>query len=378
MDTNETIQADVSGNAAEVEDQQQPDPSPEETSQPLAQDPGSKRERKMAEIAELRREEIEVERKGAAEIDGPFSEQVSSPEEAPVEQEDNIPLDEEEVPPVAAEVEQPASPNGWSVAEDGTRTKTLMVNGEPRQISEEQYDRMLQKDLAGDQKLRMASELETQLAERARYLEEKERQLTQAPAQPPVEGAGEELKQVISEYQDALLDGDTDVAAEKMAQIVGMGRGSSTPNIDVIVSQATTQIREQDRQERYQSSVNKGWEAFQADYQDVLADPDAMAFADIQIIKLRKSDPDKSPEEILLTAGQITRDRLRLSGGDEAPADSGDNAEVVDLRAERVARKAHLKPIPKTGGSKNKRQEAPKIDMSPEAKIARMRQSRFK
>lgn len=375
MAEQETIQTDVSGDVELAPE------AVEENSPPLSQDPGSKRERKLAEIAEKRREEIKVEREGAAEIDGPFSEQVSPPEAVSTDNEDNDPIGEEEDPgdeqlSATAAQDQPATQtNGWSVGEDGTRTKTLMVNGEAKQISEEQYDRMLQKDLAGDQKLRMASELENTLAKRAEYLEEKERQLAQVASQPP-EGAGEDLKKVISDYQDALLDGDTDVAAERMAQIVSMGRGSSTPNIDVIVSQATTQMREQDRQERYQTSVNKGWQEFQGQYQDVLADPDAMAFADIQIKKLRNADPSKLPEDILLEAGQITRDRLRLSGGDEAPADNGEP--VVDITAERKARKANLKPIPKAGGSKNKRTEVPKVDMSPEAKIARMRQARFK
>lgn len=378
--TDETIQTDVSG--AVADEQLAPEASPEA---PLATDPVSKRERKYAEMQEKRKVQVDEERKAAALMDDvTLTEEVYDKRKAEADsppadrarsgQEDNEPPGDDGVAAAPlAEATPQANQNGWSTNEDGTRIKTLMVNGEPKQITEEAYDRMAQKDMAGDAKLRMAAEIERNLAERTRLLDEKEQAITARQSEPPAQGAADDLKSVISEYQDALLDGDTDVAAEKMAQIVGMGRDSSTPNIDLIVSQATTQIKAEEQQERYTASINSGWEKFQAEYSDVLADPDAQAFADIQIKKLRESGEYDSPEAIILKAGEITRKRLGLSGG-TAPAEGDEPA--VDHRAERKARKANLKPIPRSGTTKHKVQEAPALDMSPEAKVARMRAAR--
>lgn len=386
--TDETIQQDVSD--ADITDQV--DGAAEaSTEEARSNDPVSRRADKMSEIAAQRRAEVEADRKAMFKINNPDAEEgdlgegstESPPLEASTGQEGRGPAGAKEgVETEGAEVTAPpATKNGWRTRDDGQRVKTLMVNGEPKEFTEEQYDRMIQKDLAGDQKLRMANEIERSLAAKARALEEREKKLSQQPAPLPVDpGANDELKKLTSQYSELLLDGETDAANAKLVEIMqAQGRAQGpTPNLDQIVEQATTRaaerLEQRQAQKAHEKSVSDGWTEFKKEYTDVLDDPDALAFADIQVKNLRTRNPEWTPDKIIMEAGKITRERLGLGGGRQQPSTGGDGS---DARAEREARKANLKPIPKSGSMRHKPSEKPVVDYSPAAKIERMRAGRL-
>ena len=379
----ETIQSDVSDQAA-LDAADSEALSEVEQGLEAASDPISKREAKMAALGEARRAEQEEGRKAAALINNPDlseedyddAQQESSPLEAAAGNEDIDPTSlagDPEAEGAKADA-TPATPqSGWRENAAGDRVKTLMVNGEAREFTEAQYDRMLQKDLAGDQKLRLAAENESRLAERARELEARELRLAEAGKQPPPGVASEQLEQKIAQHTELLLEGDTDAANKMMAEIISLGRDSSTPNIDDLANQVATRVAANAEQKNHNESVQAGWETFQSDYKDVMADPDALAFADIQVKNIRAAEPELSPKDVILKAGQITREKLHLSGGDYAQ-EAGKTPD--ELKAARMERKSKLKPMPKVGGKPRPASVEPEVDNSAEGKIARMRQAR--
>lgn len=353
--------------AAEAEAQQAADDAGE-PEKPVLNDPASRRERKMAELAEKRREERERDRKAAALMNDPDLTEEEYDSRLRAIQDGS----EEEDPPKTSDepaVEQKAKPSepderGWLTREDGTRVKRLVVNGRQVEMTEEQYDRQVQKALAGDERLRQAAEYEQKLRQREQQLNQ---QAQQSRQQPPSGASAVDFDKALAEYHDALLEGDTDAARQKLAEVFQAGRQSSTPNIEDLVSTVATRVAQTQAQERHRESVQSAWDKFQTEYSDIANDDGLIAYADTQIKRLRAESPNGDPEFIMMEAGRLTRERLGLSKPQPQP--SGD-------RAERMERKANLKPIPKASGARAPSKAEPKVDMSPAAKIARMRASR--
>lgn len=368
--------AEARAQAAEAEAQQAADDAGESADPPKPEpnDPASRRERKMAELAEKRREERERERKAAALMNDPdlTEDEYDARLKAIQEGDDDSGEDEGEDPPetddkpAAEQKPKPVEPDerGWYTRDDGQRVKRLVVNGRQVEMTEEQYDRQVQKALAGDERLRQAAERERQLALREQQLNQQSQQSRQ---QPPSGASSVDFDKALAEYHDALLEGDTDAARQKLGEVFQAGRQSSTPNIEDLVSTVATRVAHSQAQERYRESVLTAWDKFQTEYSDIADDDGLLAYADTQIKRLRAENPDGKPEDLFMEAGRLTRERLGLSKPQPQP--SGD-------RAGRMERKANLKPIPKASGARAPSKAEPKVDMSPQAKIARMRAGR--
>lgn len=365
--------------AAEAEAQQAADDAGE-PEKPVLNDPASRRERKLAELAEKRREERERDRKAAALMNEPdltadeYDARLKAIQEGSDEGEDD-PGEGADGPEAQAESANKQDPKpepkasepderGWYTRDDGTRVKRLVVNGRQVEMTEEQYDRQVQKALAGDERLRQAAERERQLAAREQQLIQ---QAQQSRQQPPSGASSADFDKALAEYHDALLEGDTDAARQKLGEVFQAGRQSSTPNIEDLVSTVATRVAQTQAQERHRESVLSAWDKFQTEYADIADDDGLLAYADTQIKRLRAENPDEKPEVLFMEAGRLTRERLGLSKPQPQP--SGD-------RAERKERKANLKPIPKASGARAPSKAEPKVDMSPQAKIARMRAGR--
>lgn len=378
MSNEETIQTDVSG--AQVTD----NAVAEAPESPASTDPVSRREAKMAALRESRKaEQVEGQREAWL-MNNPESTeedyQALLAKESPPEGE---PADEGTVtaPVSAAEdgtpapADPPATNHGWETV-NGVRYKTLMVNGQPKQISEEQYDRMIQKELAGDDKLRRAAQVEQDLNRRQQLLDERERNLQSI--QPPNTDAGEALRTAIAKHTELLLEGDVDAANEKMVEIVNLGRASSTPNIDVIADQAATRavtrVERKAAQDAHNSSINDGWETLKRDYSDVVGDEDFLAFADIQVKKLGEANPDWTPKQVIVEAGRVTREKLKLSG--TATPGAVTTTTTSNITGERKQRKSSIRPLPTVSGKRQELKAPAQKDMSPQAKIDRMRAGR--
>jgi len=378
--TEETIVTDVSddlpieGDGSEVELEQK---APEG---PLAT-----REAKMAAIHEKRVEERETDRKAAALINNPDMTEEEFDDAQLSGNEDDDPAGEGEQlaqltdgddaqPSASAEPGPgdlpPAALNGWRENDAGVNVRQLSVNGRVVEVTQEQYERFAQKDMAGDEKINRAAAVDKVLTQRERVIVERERSLADQE-QLPVKGDGVDRSEMIKEYQEALFEGDSDAASEKLNQLLESGRSNEpTLRMDDVVAQATTRMERNAAQKATAEDVRLGFTSFQEQYSDVFADDDALAFADIQIKKLEKSNPELPFSARALKAGEITRARLGLSGGDKKPTDHGGQ-----LRNERQERKLKLTPIPGTRRP-HKPKEAPKVDLSTGANIARMRAGR--
>ena len=386
----EAIPTDVSAESQPAVERVGTTEAPETTEaeqKPVLHDPISKRERAMAAVAEKARDEREANRKAAALMNEPDLTEEEYDSRLEQERNESQPAGEEEA--AAAEAGQ-ASPNagpeppaatdqpknGWYTNEQGQRVKRLMVNGQPRELTEEQYDRYIQKDMAGDEKLQRAAQIERQLADKARALQEKEQQLSQSAQTPPDQGASDEqVEQLLTEYHELLLDGDTDAARVKMREIMKAGRSNPTP-VDpaAIARQVATQVKTEQAREAHDKSVKDAWAAFKQDYSALLSDDGAMAYADAQIKKLRAENPGMPHKDLFLTAGKLTAERLGLSGERKPSADTKAAADAA--RAERLERKGKITPLPGAVGKRNTGKPKVDVDHSPAAKIARMRQAR--
>lgn len=371
----ETIQQDVS---PDVEGQE-----PEAQAEP-PKGPRNIREDRMADVArkaaELREEETRAwrEMNGTPEPvseetdpDGPASE--DEPEElAPAAEAtdgdaEELPSDEHAGSPTGEEQQ-----TGWYNREDGTRVKRLKVNGEIKELTEEQYDRAISKELAGDQKLRLAAEYQRKLEEREARLQQMEQQSAQ-PRELPQGQSAEALQSHLKKYHDAIYEGDTDAASTIMQEILdSAGRQTSTPNIEALVDQAATRARQSIEEERQTASVNRGWERLQQDFPALVNDDANLAYADAILKSVRAENPQWEPEQVILETGRRASEKLGLSkkaAQDERPAQSSQTVS-------RMERKAQLKPIPKGSTTAHKPKQEPQMDMSPAAKIARLRAGR--
>ena len=357
---------------------------------PPASDPLSRREAKMAELNEARKKEMADQRREYWLMKNPEStaddyDAMKARENAEAQDGGEQPGDqqaeagdpaEKPVDAQADRQDKPKGAGGWEEV-DGVRYKTLMVNGEPKRISEEQYDRMVQKDMAGDDKLRRAAEAERELQRKAEMLAQREQEI-QRQVTASAAANSDELKERIREHTELLLDGDVDAANEKMAEILSLGRQSSTPNLDDLTSQVatrvTTEVERRAAQAAMKKSVDDGWSHLQEHYREIVSDRDAIAFADIQVKRVKEEHPEWAPKDVIIEAAKRTREKLKLSGSATSGADK--SRITTDLTAQRQQRKANIKPLPNASSQRHERKAPEPLDMSPEAKISRMRASR--
>jgi len=326
------------------------------------------REEKLAALAEKRREQVEAERKAAKEINDPDS--------AVLEGEDDDDEPDAQKAPVRP---------GWQAREDGVLVKRVKVNGVEREITEEEYDALAQKELAGDQKLQQAAERERRAVQREQELRQMEQQLrereTALKSSPPDEGglSDEEFAKVLKEYHTAIYDGDEDVAAEKF-KILNQARSSSTPNLDQLTREAAIRAREEVRaelnQEKFRESVNTGWKRFREEYAEIAGNTARLAYADVHLKAVRQENPELTPEAAIMEAGRRTAEELGL-----AVTRKDDSAEPApesraNDRASREERKANLKPIPRSSTKAHKPPEKPRAPSTQAEKIAQMKRAR--
>lgn len=171
------------------------------------------------------------------------------------------------------------------------------------------------------------------------------------------------------------MEGDTDVARDRLAEILMKARGTtSTPDLNALADEAATRVNERIQAERNRESVQKGWDSFREQYPQIVNDPENLEIADVVLKRVRQENPGLTPAEQIAMTGERVAKRLKLQSVPAAEKEQASNP--TDGRAVREQRKSNLQPIPKAGGRVHKADEGKKVDMSPEAKIRRMRASR--
>jgi len=248
---------------------------------------------------------------------------------------------EEETPaPVMEEApaEEPPSPRIPEQIEyvDGVAHMRLKVNGEVVLRPLDQVLASVQKNESADLRMQQSAAYEQRLKEREEELAAREAALQQSslPAQP--DGDDQALANNIVKE---LVEGDETKAAEMLAQALSRkGTASVAPVLDeqAIVEKAVAATR----QETMKSEIEKGWAAFQSEFEDIVSDPNLVNIADGFTEVVQQEHPDWSPTEIMRESGNRTRDWLaKTAGAEREPTPS---VSTVD----RQQRKDGLVPMP--------------------------------
>lgn len=263
----------------------------------------------------------------------------------------------------------------------GELVTKVKINGEEREIPASQFKSFVQKDLAGDLKLQQASERERQLQQKEQQLQQKEQQLRQtmtAPKKPSEEDA-KKTRESIKVALERVYDGDLEAATEQLMAVV-MERGNATPTAEELMPliestvMSTAQKQEQSRQlAAWNQSVDDGNRDLAKNHPEIYKDPKLFDLVNAETARMLEERENGNPEfiklmpkDIIAKAADEVQSWLGIKRGkpDATPGNSRDT------------RKANLRPM--VQGQDKVRRPTPKAepDMSTNAVIERMRQSR--
>lgn len=372
----DTIQSDVP--AEETKDSQV-----QGGEESVGHDPVSRREAAMRAVKEKRLEQREIDTKAAALINNPglTEEDYETQRAAELDQEEENPGDEEHDSsgsedggqqengdPSAGAEDQEAdelAPFGFKRNAEGQLVKEMKVAGRVIELTPEAYERHMSKDLAGDEKLRNVAEREAALeAERERLMENARKE-----EQPPAEDADSDLTEAVQTAVQAIYDGDQDAATETLVRVV-QGRQQATPDLDQITEQVTTRVTTAIDTANRNKDAQEAWADFEEKYADI-AQNDVLLAAANEILKQEyKENPDIAFADAIMNAGAKTK-KLFASASPEKP----DDEPPAPTSADRQQAKGKLTRVP-SGNKRDKAEEMPQVDYSPQAAIDRMRAAR--
>lgn len=142
------------------------------------------------------------------------------------------------------------------------KVHVVKIDGEERQVTDDELIRSYQKNSAADRRLEEASNLLREANERAAQVV--------APTQVTTpEAPSPDLQAKVKTVLSRLYEGDEDNAAEALTNLLmenrGGGQPTPAPNIDI--DQLTVQIQQK-------MDIDKAFESIKSDYPDLIADPD--------------------------------------------------------------------------------------------------------
>jgi hypothetical protein len=208
---------------------------------------------------------------------------------------------------------------------------TVKINGKERKVPREKVEeaggvQAYQKQAAAAEELRLAKDerrrlqdMEQQLVQKAQQLQAYEQQISQRavqqPASPPPAQAGE-LKQMATQYHEAVLNGDIETASELLIKLQGAQK-QATPDADAIARKAAQearaamqQERQQERQQAFERERLEAVAKFEEEFSDIAEDPELRDFADMKTTKILKEHPEWSPAKIIGEAARQVREAL--------------------------------------------------------------------
>jgi len=336
----------------------------------------SERDRRLAEIYRQHNEANGIE--VAAEDDAPDTDDdPTADDETPADTEQDAAEEEpgdESAPDDESAQKDPLETLGYYQKDDGQYYTKLKVNGQEREVPASQLQAYIQKDLAGDTKLQQAADRQRQLEERERALNEREQQLRQQPQQLPEQGAEERLSKA-KDVLSRLYDGDEDAAAQALVEMMGQQQSLDPDQLLSEAERRAQSVYEQQeaqrRQQAWQSSVDEGQQWFAQNHSDIQQDSEEWDLINLKTERMVEAAGRGDPEFADMTPRQmIERATNEVLGWKDKRQDTSKSS------TQREDRKKGLKPVPR-GMSRQPAQKKPKEpDNSPQAVIARMRQSR--
>ena len=264
----------------------------------------------------------------------------------------------------------PASESPVFLNDNNEYAMNLSVNGQEitRTVKEMQADS--QKHLSADLRLENIAAQQKQFNAREAELARREYALTARPAvenpQPSSQDVGEDALNGARNVVDEIFDGNTDSAAERLAQLIDGRQQPTQIDAGAIASQATadaiSQIESMNAEKAYTESVGRGYNWIGENHPEINDSEQLTRFVDAEINVIMTSEPRTSPEQAIKLA---TAEVLKHMGKPVETDVSSRNQNKAGLQREptrRAARKQRPEPVV--------------IDNSPSAVIAEMRKQR--
>lgn len=249
-----------------------------------------------------------------------------------------------------------------------------VVDGKVQLIPLETARTQLQKSLAADERLRTADARQKSLDARERKLRQDEAEAVKrralAPTAPVINEA--ELEAEATDLVRSLVSDPEPVAAKKLAKTLGKIRATA-PQIDTnaIVRHAASVAKEEIAVENTNKALAEGFTKFQADYQDIVKDPDLYKLADAKTEAIALEHPEWSPEKVMSEAGKQVREWVaKISGKKPAPPKDPNVPSIRQLN------KQKLTPMPQARSVRPVADDAEAPDDSPSAYLADVRKAR--
>jgi hypothetical protein len=205
----------------------------------------------------------------------------------------------------------------------------VKINGKEKKVPREKVEeaggvQAYQKQAAAAEELRLAKDerrrlqgMEQQLVHKAQQLQAYEQQIqqraVQQPASPPPAQAGE-LKQMATQYHEAVLNGDIETASELLIKLQGAQK-QATPDADAIARKAA-QVAKQALDEERKHEAFKVFEKerleanamFEDEFADIAEDPELREWANTKTAKLFTEHPEWGPKKIISEAARQVRE----------------------------------------------------------------------
>jgi len=170
---------------------------------------------------------------------------------------------------------------------------------------------------------------------------------------------------------EQIYEGNTDEAAQTLAQLIEEGRQVPTQQaIDAAAierhaaEQAIAKIEARDAERTYKGSIDKGAQWVEENHPEIMASEALTRYVDTEIKILTELDRSISPEDAIKQATKTVLDQM----GRPAPNDS--------TASNRAHNKANLRRVPGSKSLQRRRAEPTPLDSSPSAVIDRMRKHR--
>lgn len=198
---------------------------------------------------------------------------------------------------------------------DGEWYTKQKVNGVEQEVPFTKVLSTAQKHEAADARLQEASQRMQEIARREQQIAQYEQQLN---SQPPTQGVDENVKDLIKQQRQALIDGDDDKYDELTERLISAGRNNATPQVDPRQLEATAaRVYQQQKQNEAIISADA---YFANEYSEIQNDPYLMSVASKYVDQIRTENPTIDAFELVRQAGDQTRSWLKTKVGVKADA----------------------------------------------------------
>jgi hypothetical protein len=188
---------------------------------------------------------------------------------------------------------------------------TIKVDGEEKQVSQEELVRNFQKEQAGARRLTEAAQREKQLNEREALLNQREQSVVAAPPATPAPTFDMTKAQELS---DALLTEDTEKVAEIMNSLTP-GQDSFAVSPEAVRKAAIEAVRT----EQYNKDLKDAQAKFATEFKELDSNERVREMVNQECLRVHKEDSSRTPWEIISKAAANVKEDLSAFGGGEAP-----------------------------------------------------------